>query len=299
MQGRTVLIGLAALSALLAPVSARAEIFTDISTIREPVAAGPEAPPKEEKRPKRLLISGQFAQWDHVPFTRPVIAGSGARPLQDFRPDPGYLVTLDYGLSKRWSLGAWFNHVPLDVEGKVGRNNDGGGGDDDGDDDGDGEFEPTGTKGGHGGRGRQATIGDFDANLWEFHGSYYLPEKFGENLSLQLGVIFADQNVDINGLGLRNGWRAGGGNRRSNSDFRVGGNLWLNKIQRLTGGKHPISLFGGIGGQGFDGDNPHFQALLGASLGITENISLTSSFWWADIDGDSNSRITAGLSGRF
>jgi len=276
-------LGVTALALLLPQAAARAEIFQDYEPVRQQLHQAMTDPNYKGKHVDRWLIGAYWAQWDASPFAEPFCApcfqalgGNTAKLQREFDPDAGFLVTLDYFLNEKWSIGGWYNHFDEDVLGTVSI--------------------------AKGGIPIQGQIGDSTVDLWEIHGSYYLPpKKWGSGVSLQLGVVFLDQSIDIDPAAAQGGWRIN--NKLNDDDLRVGGNLWINKSQRITylGGKDrmPFSLFGGIGAQGFGGDSPHLQILIGGSIGLSKRIRASASAWFADIDSDSNTRITAGLNGSF
>jgi hypothetical protein len=277
----------AALAVLLAPGAAQAQTLFNV---RNPFQAGPlesaTTTDKKDGRFRRWNIGLGAAAWQ-FPDQAQLITGPGGTAT--FKSSPrtagSLLVSADYFLTRRVSVGMWYNPrvTKIMVE------------------------DPNNLLG----FGRdEITNSIVHTHAADAHVTYYLPGKWFRGMSVQGGYAYEHNTVF-----KRNGFFSGF--LGTQFEFaRESFNVWLNKSQQITkiridGKERPISLFGSAGyyfseyGEtkasttGFIGDlqdgDGAFHLLGGVSVGFSEALSLSASYWHFDLGGANSSRISAGL----
>lgn len=244
------------LLALATAAPAHAQRFSPASLFYEPRT------PSGLLRFDRVQIGTFMAQWD-IPLAN-VASASSAIELET---EPSALVTADYFLTRRLSVGGWWNprSAELALTGAV--------------------------------PGGRLKLADVKTNFWDAHLTYALPDSspLTRGVSFQFG--YSGLHYDINLTSAVQGGR--------NSAFSLHSpNLWVNKSQRVwqpmvRGERRPVTLFGSVGyytSADFDHD---WNVILGGSFYLTRHLSLTSSVWFNGLDERTNTRVTAGLAGSF
>lgn len=245
---------LAALALLLLfPSSASAQKFAAGSFFFEPGMAG-----ANRYRFHRLELGAYFAAWDFAPTALNQVAAI------ELEADPGPLVTLDYHLSQRWSIGGWVNPISAEVTGLH--------------------------------QGRRLKLADQDMLFWDIHAAYALPDRpLTRGVTVQLGYSALSNEVEVTPL-----LRLAGATDEAFT--QTSPSLWINKVQHLktARGRRPgTSLFGSLGYY-FTSDFDHdWNLIVGASVGLRDRLAANASLWLNGFDADPRTRFTVGLTGYF
>lgn len=278
MRCARVVGSLLALSTLLAPGVAHAQIF---SVYIQPKAQDAPTPNAKAEKFRRLHIGGFLALWDSPPIgaTRFQLEGGPAGTLTTVRAEPDLdaspLVTADYYLSPHFSIGGWWNPVQGDID----------------------------VRRGAAGRARL----DFRDNFYDGHIAFhagdrrwgFLPRIITKGLTIQAG--YSVQNIDVDALP---GTAFPGGG--ADAAFTLTSpNLWITKAFDLGSpfrGREdrPVSLFVSAG-QYFSEDFDNAWNLMGGvTFTISPRLSLSGSYWRVfSEDTGQQQRISVGLTGRY
>lgn len=285
---------LLALSALLAPGVAHAQIF---SVYVQPEAAQTTTPGKDAPRFRRLQIGSYLALWDQPPVQNlPVVVSSvsGGRARRiglDVDTGASPLITADYFITRRLSVGGWWN--PIRGTAEVDR----------------GELRR---------RFGSVPVGqtdfDFYDNFFDVHAAWHLPDRVGflprfltSGVVVQVG--YSVQNIDLDAPQGRNVAIAfGQPGQPVGADFgetRTSANAWVTKSFNLGTpfrGRpdRPISLFVS-GGHYFSEDFDNAWNIMGGvTFTLSERLSISGSYWRVlPEDGDDQSRFSIGVVGRY
>jgi hypothetical protein len=256
---------------LLVPAAARAQVpvipinpFADVASEMPSgeVFGDTVLPAAPRRRVRRLQVGAYAAHWQFAPIKDKSLGNVRER----LTVDTSYLVGLDYFVSRDLSLGGWLNplHGP--------------------------EFalEP--------GARSEFKVADIDASFGDVHATDYPPVDRQRSWSLQVGFSHIHYDVDV----------IPGLEETGSSDFifkQSSLNFWLNKVQavgvrRLRGRRRLIRVFGSVGYYTSSQFERAWNIILGGAVPITDQLSFSSSVWFNDLD-NTNTRVTAGLSGSF
>jgi hypothetical protein len=240
---------------MLLPAAAQAQVFTAGSLFFTPDPSLPAS-----QRFGRFLVGAYVASWDFAEI--PV---AGAADL-DLEPSLSPLITVDYFLTRRLSIGGWYNPISGELNGRLGST----------------KFK----------------LADEDALFTDFHATYYLADRpLTRGVSIQAGYSVYHYDLEVapvlRQLGARN---------LAFTEFSP--NIWVNKTQQLgapeiRGRRYPVALFGSFGyytSTDFDTD---VNLIFGTTVQLRKSLNLNASVWLNGLDSDQHIRVTAGFSGRF
>lgn len=241
------------LISLLAPGAARAQIFT------VPSNPFPQARSGTRPRLERLQVGVYAALWEFAPLK---VSGTSSERLN---ADPSPLITVDYFISEKLSVGGWWNPFSGDVEA---RNT----------------------------AGRNFKAADTDSSFWDLHAAYYLSRRRANGWSIQGGFSHLRNNVKVvqalRDVGVRSF-------AASSSSL----NIWVNRTQQVGSRRvrrehRPISLFGSVGYYPSSQFDHAANIIVGGTAPLAAHLSLSSSVWFNSLD-HTNTRVTVGLAGSF
>jgi hypothetical protein len=216
------------------------------------------------QRVERLTVGTYWSQWE-FPSVR--LAGFTAQQ----RTEPSPLLTADYFLTQDLAIGGWWNRI---------RGED---------------------------RQRQCLtldekLGDFDFTVWDAHVTYHLPDQEPTGWAFQLGYgeLKGRQRVNLpTGFGCPP-IPIPTTRRRFDDTFRSL-NFWVVNTQRLSGqaitSRHPVYVYA-TAGYFTSPEFGHTNLIVGGSVGLSPQISLSGSVWLNNLD-NLSVRTTLGLVGQF
>lgn len=183
------------------------------------------------------------------------------------------LLTAEYQLDNKWSVGGWYNFISWGAK-----------------------LNPA-----PGALPAGAAIdAKVDGGMFEVHGTRAFPLSDKLVASAQLGYLH--QSLDINVTARQSGAVVASDKSTANSDFAT---LWGLASYKLSSNENAGTGLIGMGGLGLfqglnSGNTLNGHLLVGASYSFSPKISADVSYWLTDVTRrDPTSRFTMGVTGRF
>jgi hypothetical protein len=189
---------------------------------------------------------------------------TGGGTHNELHARPSSLLTLDYFLTPRLSIGGWWNPYSADLIGVSASS-------------------------------KSTKLADVDGDFWNASLMYHLSRTETRDWAVQAGYSALHYGVDE--------LPQPGFQPENFALTRKSANLWLHYARRLKGftfrdHRYPVSLFGSAGYYFSEDFNHSANLLLGSSIDLNRHLSLSSSVWLADL-ANLKTRFTFGLSTRY